>query len=151
MKGRKLKISEIIEKSYKCEPIYIKSNQSDREILVDISPKSLIDLIKDIEDDGEAYEYIDESKLDSIELKCKIEQFAKQHNEYKTSFDDTEGFKWVIGYNFVSNNLYCWEVEMQNSVFGAIYFSSESIAEKCIETFEEELSKYFIKQRKVGE
>lgn len=151
MKGRKLKISEIIEKSYKCEPIYIKSNKADREILVDISPKSLIDLIKDIEDEGEAYECIDESKLDSIELKCKIEQFAKQHNKYKTSLDDTEGFKWVIGYNFVSNNLYCWEVEMQNSSFGTIYFSSESIAEKCIEIFKEELSKNFIKQGKVEE
>ncbi|MZL11791.1 hypothetical protein GT710_28160 [Clostridium beijerinckii] len=64
-------MSEIIEKSYKCEPIYIKSNQADREILVDISPKSLIDLIKDIEDEGEAYEYIDESKLDS-KVKIRI-------------------------------------------------------------------------------
>nr|WP_243157924.1 phage antirepressor KilAC domain-containing protein [Clostridium beijerinckii] len=99
-------MSEIIEKSYKCEPIYIKSNQADREILVDISPKSLMDLIKDIEDEGEAYEYIDESKLDSERAaRLEAEKKVKVLEPKGEFYDDVAGSKDSIEMGHVAKVL----------------------------------------------
>ena len=72
--------------------------------------------------------------------------FALENNENEIDWNNTDKNKYYIYYSYDDN---CLDVEdiYDYRDFGQVYFTSEEIAEKAIETFKYDLIRYFTSNR----
>ena len=77
---------------------------------------------------------------EKLTLQEKLQKFADENNE-EINWLNIHQKKYRIGYDYLMKCLGVYTSEIRN--FGQIYFSSEKIAEKAMETFKEELDEYF--------
>ena len=87
-----------------------------------------------------------ERKCFEIRLHRKLELFALENNENEIDWNNTDKNKYYIYYSYDDN---CLDVEdiYDYRDFGQVYFTSEEIAEKAIETFKYDLIRYFTSNR----
>ena len=72
----------------------------------------------------------------------KLLRFADEHTGYNNTDGTYEQKKWFVSYNEDTGKLwvnYCYTI----TNFGNVYFDSEEVANKALETFNDELIKYF--------
>ena len=83
-----------------------------------------------------------ERKCFEIRLHRQLELFALENNENEIDWNNTDKNKYYIYYSYDDN---CLDVEdiYDYRDFGQVYFTSEEIAEKAIETFKYDLIRYF--------
>ena len=102
------------------------------------------DLDKGIIKFGSYFKTPEEAERASFELKLhnNLKRFALENNECDIDWDDKEQYKHYVRYNNNNSEIgisYAW----QSREFNQVYFSSEEIAKKCIETFKDDLIRYF--------
>ena len=87
-----------------------------------------------------------ERKCFEIRLHRQLELFALENNENEIDWNNTDKNKYYIYYSYDDN---CLDVEdiYDYRDFGQVYFTSEEIAEKAIETFKYDLIRYFTSNR----
>ena len=83
-----------------------------------------------------------ERKCFEVRLHRNLELFALKNNENEIDWNNTDKNKYYIYYSYDDN---CLDVEdiYDYRDFGQVYFTSEEIAEKAIETFKYDLIRYF--------
>ena len=99
---------------------------------------------KEIIDFGNYFKTQEEAERKYFEIKLhrQLELFALENNEKEIDWNDFNQSKYIIKYDNDENTLYhnsCYE--QQN--FGQVYFTSKEVVEKAIETFEDDLIRYF--------
>ena len=81
-----------------------------------------------------------ERKCFEIKLHRQLELFALKNNDTEINWNDSSE-KYVINY---SKKMGLFIVEVYDlKVFGQVYFTSKEIAEKALETFKDDLLRYF--------
>ena len=83
-----------------------------------------------------------ERKRFEIRLHRQLELFALENNETEIDWND-DSEKHTISYNR-DGGIFIDEVYSLKD-FGQVYFTSKEVAEKAIETFKDDLIRYFIK------
>lgn len=83
-----------------------------------------------------------ERELFERELRFKLKKFAYENNEEEINWNDDEKNKFFIYYGFGTNKLE-WCIDYLAKNYGQIYFTSKEVAEKAIETFKDDLIRYF--------
>ena len=81
-----------------------------------------------------------ERKYFEIRLHRQLELFALENNETEIDWNDSSE-KYIISY-CIGGGIYIHMVYSLKG-FGQIYFTSKEIAEKALETFEDDLIRYF--------
>lgn len=102
------------------------------------------DLDKGIIEFGSHFKTIEEAERASFELKLHndLKRFALENNECDIDWDCEKQDKYFIYYRYNDSEIdftYMW----QSREFNQVYFTSEEIAQKCIETFKDDLIRYF--------
>ena len=83
-----------------------------------------------------------ERKVFEIRLHRQLELFALENNDREIVWNDSSK-KYIINYN-KDNEIFIDRIYTLK-VFGQVYFTSKEIAEKAIETFKDDLIRYFYK------
>ena len=99
--------------------------------------------------DNEYYEYanyysderVARNNARADKLMRQLRRFAVENMIEELKWD-TSCYKWCIFYDYHEQTLCCHQ-DVENRIFGAIYFDSKSKARKAIETFHDELIWYF--------
>ena len=82
-----------------------------------------------------------ERKRFEIKLHRQLELFALENNDREIDWSDKDSKKYIINYSedvgILINKVY------SSKYFGQVYFTSKEIAEKAIETFKDDLIRYF--------
>ena len=103
---------------------------------------------KEIIDFGNYFKTQEEAERKRFEIRLhrQLELFALENNENEIDWNNTDKNKYYIYYNYDDN---CLDVEdiYDYRDFGQVYFTSEEIAEKAIETFKYDLIRYFTSNR----
>ena len=99
---------------------------------------------KELIDFGNYFKTKEEAKRKCFEIRLhrQLELFALENNENEIDWNNTDKNKYYIYYSYDDN---CLDVEdiYDYRDFGQVYFTSEEIAEKAIETFKYDLIRYF--------
>ena len=83
-----------------------------------------------------------ERKVFEIQLHRKLELFALENNEKEIDWNNTDN-KYYIYYDYIDKYLQI-SIRNYNKPFDSnVYFSSEELANKAIETFKDDLIRYF--------
>ena len=82
-----------------------------------------------------------ERKRFEIKLHRQLELFALKNNETEIDWNDDSNEKHTISYNR-DGGIFIDEVYSLKD-FGQVYFTSKEVAEKAIETFKDDLIRYF--------
>ena len=85
-----------------------------------------------------------ERKRFEIRLHRQLELFALENNETEIDWNNSNE-KYVISYN-IDGGIFIDEVYSLKD-FGQVYFTSKEVAEKAIETFKDDLIRYFTSNR----
>ena len=103
---------------------------------------------KEIIDFGNYFKTQEEAERKRFEIRLhrQLELFALENNENEIDWNNTDKNKYYIYYSYDDN---CLDVEdiYDYRDFGQVYFTSEEIAEKAIETFKYDLIRYFTSNR----
>ena len=93
-------------------------------------------------DFGNCFETKEEAKRKRFEIRLhrQLELFALENNETEINWNDNSE-KYMISYNR-DGGLFIDEVYSLKD-FGQVYFASEEVARKAIETFKDDLIRYF--------
>lgn len=81
-----------------------------------------------------------ERKYFEIKLHRQLELFALENNDTEIDWSDRSK-KYVINYN-KDNGIFI-DMVYTLKIFGQVYFTSKEIAEKALETFQDDLLRYF--------
>lgn len=81
-----------------------------------------------------------ERKAFEIRLHRQLELFALENNETEIDWNDSSE-KYIISYN-IDGGIFIDEVYSLKD-FGQVYFASKEVARKAIETFKDDLIRYF--------
>ena len=80
-----------------------------------------------------------------MQLEKKLKDFAIENNEGEIDWNNKDKAKWGIFYDYQLYKLtisgYC-----RYRYYGQIYFTSSEIAQKAIDTFKNELKRYFTRE-----
>lgn len=93
---------------------------------------------------GSYFKTKEEAERASFELKLhnNLKRFALENNECDIDWDNEEQYKHYVCYDNNNSEIgisYAW----QSREFNQVYFTSEEIVIKCIETFKDDLIRYF--------
>ena len=106
------------------------------------------DFDKEIIDFGNYFKTQEEAERKRFEIRLhrQLELFALENNENEIDWNNTDKNKYYIYYSYDDN---CLDVADSYDYrdFGQVYFTSEEIAEKAIETFKYDLIRYFTSNR----
>ena len=84
-----------------------------------------------------------ENNARADKLMRQLRRFAVEHRTKDLiSWGPISSYKWCIFYDYGESKMCCHQ-DMENRMFGAIYFESKSKAKEAIETFHDELIWYF--------
>ena len=75
-------------------------------------------------------------------LLSRMQRWADIHNEEKIDWDNSEQRKYLIYYDY-DDNKFCFTYVYYSRDLGQIYFTSEEIANQCLEEFKEELLEFY--------
>ena len=75
-------------------------------------------------------------------LLSRMQRWADIHNEEKIDWDDSEQRKYLIYYDY-DDNKFCFTYVYYVRDLGQVYFTSEEIANQCLEEFKEELLEFY--------
>lgn len=75
-------------------------------------------------------------------LLSRMQRWADIHNEEKIDWDNSEQRKYVIYYDY-DDNRFCFTYVYYSRDLGQIYFTSEEIANQCLEEFKKELLEFY--------
>lgn len=75
-------------------------------------------------------------------LLSRMQRWADIHNEEKIDWDNSEQRKYLIYYDY-DDNKFCFTYVYYVRDLGQIYFTSEEIANQCLEEFKEELLEFY--------
>ena len=100
------------------------------------------DVDKEIIDFGNYFKTKEEAERKSFEIKLhrQLELFALENNDTEIDWNDRSK-KYVINYN-KDNGIFI-DMVYTLKIFGQVYFTSKEIAEKALETFQDDLLRYF--------
>lgn len=98
---------------------------------------------KEIIDFGNYFKTQEEAERKYFEIKLhrQLELFALENNETEIDWSDEGGKKYIITYN-KDDGIFIYMVYTLKN-FGQVYFTSKEIAEKALETFQDDLLRYF--------
>ena len=143
------KVTDIKKQIEECDKKVFKPNKFSEKYYT-ISTKGKIgsysfcndDFDKEIIDFGNYFKTQEEAERKRFEIKLhrQLELFALENNETEINWNDMSK-KYMIFYSKDKG----LSIEMVHSVkdFGQVYFTSKEIAEKALETFEDDLIRYF--------
>ncbi|MDB8553803.1 hypothetical protein, partial [Turicibacter sanguinis] len=87
-----------------------------------------------------------EEKAEEINFKQtllrKLQRFSDENGGHEIDWNKSNKDKWMIKFDHESNEL-CVGYNSYFKIFGQVYFISKEIAEQAIESFHDELIKYF--------
>lgn len=75
-------------------------------------------------------------------LLSRMQRWADIHNEEKIDWNDSEQRKYLIYYDY-DDNKFCFTYVYYVRDLGQVYFTSEEIANQCLEEFKEELLEFY--------
>jgi hypothetical protein len=75
-------------------------------------------------------------------LRFKLKKFAYENNEEEINWKDREQKKYKIYYDNEDNTLE-WDFDDYTNDFNQIYFTPREVVEKAMETFKDDLIRYF--------
>lgn len=140
--------SEIKKQIEECDNKVWKPNEGDKYYVVSI--KGMVLKYKFINDNvdkelinfGNYFKTKEEAERKAFEIKLhrQLELFALENNETEINWNDNSE-KYMISYNR-DGGLFIDEVYSLKD-FGQVYFASEEVARKAIETFKDDLIRYF--------
>ena len=101
------------------------------------------DVDKEVIDFGNYFKTKEEAERKRFEIKLhrQLELFALENNEIEIDWNDDSSKEYIINYN-KDNEIFIDRIYTLK-VFGQVYFTSKKIAEKAIETFKDDLIRYF--------
>ena len=102
------------------------------------------DFDKEIIDFGNYFKTQEEAERKRFEIRLhrQLELFALENNDTEINWNDSSE-KYMINYN-KDKGIFIDRVYTLK-IFGQVYFTSKEIAEKAIETFKDDLIRYFYK------
>lgn len=140
--------SEIKKQIEECDNKVWKPNEGDKYYVVSI--KGMVLKYKFINDNvdkelinfGNYFKTKEEAERKAFEIKLhrQLELFALENNETEIDWNNSSE-KYIISYN-IDGGLFIDEVYSLKD-FGQVYFASEEVARKAIETFKDDLIRYF--------
>jgi hypothetical protein len=83
-----------------------------------------------------------ERELFERQLRFKLKKFAYENNKEEINWNNNQQKKYKVYYDNTDNSLE-WDIDNYTNDFNQIYFTSEKVAEKSIETFKDDLIRYF--------
>ena len=75
-------------------------------------------------------------------LLSRMQRWADIHNEDKIDWNNSEQRKYLIYYDY-DDNKFCFTYVYYVRDLGQVYFTSEEIANQCLEEFKEELLEFY--------
>ena len=100
------------------------------------------DVDKEIIDFGNYFKTKEEAERKRFEIRLhrQLELFALENNDTEINWNDSSE-KYIINYN-KDNGIFI-DIVYTLKIFGQVYFTSKEIAEKALETFQDDLLRYF--------
>ena len=101
------------------------------------------DFDKEITDFGNCFKTQEEAERKRFEVRLhrQLELFALENNETEIDWNDDSSKEYIISYS-KDRGIFVDRVYNLKD-FGQVYFTSKEIAEKAVETFKEDLLRYF--------
>ena len=142
-------VSEIKKQIEECDNKVWKPNKGDKYYLISVNGKvnryEFYDgnVDKELINFGNYFKTKQEAERKAFEigLHRQLELFALENNETEINWND-DSEKYMITYNTKDMGIYINDAYTLKD-FGQVYFTSKEIAEKALETFKDDLIRYF--------